>query len=92
MKAMVLLEYGKDLVELELEAPVPLDDEVVLDVTACGICQTDLKLFNGVHPSRRKSSLPHVLGHEIAGVVSEIGGSVEGWQIGDKDIVDIYIG
>ena len=91
MKAMALTEFGKDLVELELEDPTPADDEVILDVTACGICQTDLKIVAGVHSSSKRVRLPFVPGHEITGIVSSIGRNVKGWNVGDHAVVYFYL-
>ena len=93
MKAMALVEIGKPLEEIELDDPIPADNEVILEVTACGVCQTDLKIISGVHPTiKRLKKLPHVMGHEIAGVVRETGSNVKDWQIGDRAVVSFYIG
>jgi len=92
MKAMAKVEFGKDLVEIELEDPIPADDEVILDVTACGVCQTDLKVAAGIHPTSSHVKLPHIPGHEITGIVSQIGRNVEGWKPGDSAVVYHYVG
>lgn len=91
MKAMALLEFKKRLEEIELEDPTPADDEVILDVTACGLCQTDLKITAGIHPSSKRVQLPFVPGHEIAGTVAEVGRDVKGWQVGDAAVVYFYL-
>ena len=61
--------------------PVPADDELVLDVTACAVCRTDLQLVEGDLGARR---LPIIPGHQAVGRVSAVGGSVAGWAVGDR--------
>ena len=92
MKAMALIEFDKELQEIELPDPVPGENDVILDVAACGVCQTDLKIVAGTHPSSRQIKLPHVPGHEIAGVVSAVGRNVKGWNLGDRAIVYLTAG
>lgn len=92
MRAMALTEFGKQLEAIVIEDPVPIDGEVILDVKACGVCQTDLKVAAGIHPTSRQASLPLVPGHEIVGVVKEIGRNVKDWQPGDRAVVYFYIG
>ncbi len=68
MRALRL--YGvKDLRLEEVDRPVPREGEVVLKVSAAGICATDLKAYN--YGSRTK--VPVTLGHEVAGVVVDAG-------------------
>lgn len=59
------------------EAPVPAcpPDGLLLNVKACGICATDVKIYNYGH---HKIRLPRVLGHELAGVVEEVGSDADG--------------
>lgn len=92
MKAMAITEFGKDLELLTFEDPIPGPGEVIVDVLACGICQTDLKIVAGTHPSSKKVKLPFVPGHEIVGRVAVIGEGVEGLAIGDQVIVYFYVG
>lgn len=49
-------------------------EDLVLEVLACGVCATDLKIVRGDVPS---VTLPHIPGHEIAGAVAEVGGDAE---------------
>ena len=72
------------------EKPKPLADEghVVVKVRAVGVCATDVHMITG------KISLakpPHVLGHEIAGEIEEIGQGVKGWKKGDRVVIDTII-
>lgn len=73
----------------ESDAPRLGASEVVLRVTACGICATDLKTFARGHPRIPSGA---VLGHEIVGVIAEIGASVSGWQTGERVAVAPYLG
>ncbi len=59
----------------------PEPDELVLDVTACGLCRTDLQLAEGDLEARR---LPIVPGHQAVGTVLAMGDDVEGWSIGER--------
>ncbi|MDE1994558.1 MAG: zinc-dependent alcohol dehydrogenase family protein [Rhizobiaceae bacterium] len=77
MKAMMLEEVGK-LALIELEKPVPLGDELLVRVEACGICGTDRHLYLGEFPSRP----PVTLGHEFAGIVEAVGRDVKGFTPG----------
>lgn len=64
---------------------VPLRDlaahEVLISVSACGVCRTDLHLLDGDLPNARYPVTP---GHEIVGRVSAMGSSVSRWSIGDR--------
>jgi len=64
--------------ELELDAPRP--DEVLVRMVAVGVCHTDLTVRDTPFPP----SLPAVLGHEGAGVVTEVGSAVRGLVPGDR--------
>ena len=66
MEAMVLEQPGRPLVAAELPDPVPGDGQLLLRVTACGVCRTDLHLRDG---ELRPGRLPLVLGHQIVGEV-----------------------
>jgi propanol-preferring alcohol dehydrogenase len=81
MKTAVLHEFGQPLTIEELKRPSPGNDEVVLQTMACGIDGTDLKLCDGFGYT---PELPFVMGHEIAGIVSDVGQDVNGFQAGDR--------
>jgi propanol-preferring alcohol dehydrogenase len=66
---------------LHLPDPVPADDELLLRVTACGVCRTDLQLVEGDLPARR---LPIVPGHQAVGRVERVGRDVADWSAGDR--------
>ena len=69
------------LVQAELSVPTPAEDEVLLRVSACGICRTDLHVVEGELPVRRSPLIP---GHQIVGRVAALGSRVEGYLINDR--------
>ena len=84
MKVLAYQEIGK--IKLE-DRPVPSitsDNQVILKISACGICGTDVKILQGKHAVGDKT----VLGHEFVGVVNEVGKSVTTLKIGDRVAVD----
>jgi threonine dehydrogenase-like Zn-dependent dehydrogenase len=73
-------------IELE-EVSVPQitkSDQILIEVKACGICGTDLKIMEGGHPANDNT----ILGHEFVGLVREVGESVHDLEIGDKVVAD----
>ena len=90
MKAMVLREYNRPMELAEMEIPRIDGDEILLRVKACGVCQTDLKIFKGEIPPPMVT-LPHVPGHEVAGEVVAVGEKVSGIQKGNSGILYIYL-
>src|SRR4249919_2473800 len=84
MRAALLEEAGKPLViagDDEMEDPRPY--EVVVRVSACGICHSDLSLIERANPRQ----LPVVLGHEAAGSVEAVGSSVKRLARGDRVVL-----
>ncbi len=88
MKAMVLEEFNKDLILKEVEIPEFGRQEVLLKVKAAGVCGTDLKIQQGQVPTKK---LPLIPGHEIAGVIEDIGQDIKDYKIGDEVLVSFYI-
>jgi (R,R)-butanediol dehydrogenase / meso-butanediol dehydrogenase / diacetyl reductase len=66
-------------------AEIPADGEVRLDVAYCGICGTDLHIAHGAMDGRVRP--PQVIGHEMSGIVGEVGAGVEGFRPGDPVVV-----
>lgn len=83
MQAAVLREFGKPLVLEEVETPTPGPGEVLVQVMACGIDGTDLKLLDGFGYAPK---LPFIIGHEPAGVVDAVGAGVADFRPGDRVI------
>ena len=82
MWAARLVEAGKPLRIERVPVPDPAPDELLIRVEACGLCGTDIHLaVDGDLPVERT---PITLGHETAGTVARIGGSVEGVSEGDR--------
>jgi len=80
MKAAVYL--GKESIEIkEVEKPEVKRGEVLVKVHSCAICGTDVRTyFHGHHAINP----PHILGHEVAGEIAEIGEDVEGYKSGER--------
>lgn len=81
MKAAIFEEFGKPLSIQNLPDPRPEDDGVVIEVKANGICRSDWHGWMGHDPDIR---LPHVPGHELAGIILETGRNVRNWKKGDR--------
>jgi alcohol dehydrogenase, propanol-preferring len=81
MKAMVLDVPGQPLRLAELATPKASAGEIVVRVKACGVCRTDLHVVDGELPHPK---LPVVPGHEIVGLVEEIGPGVRGFTPADR--------
>ena len=81
MRAMVLREQNRPLELDELPVPEPGPDEILLRVSACAVCRTDLHVLDG---DLTDPKLPLVLGHEIVGRVEEAGSRVSGFGPGDR--------
>jgi propanol-preferring alcohol dehydrogenase len=87
MKAMVLnklcdLKDNETPLELtSLPDPVPRESEILVKVSACGVCHTELDEIEGRTPPPR---LPIVLGHQVVGTVEETGGKASAFQPGDR--------
>lgn len=78
---MVLHTVGEPLEYREVPVPQPDQQQLLLKVQSCGICRTDLHI---VDDELQHPNLPLILGHQIVGVVQEIGKEVKGFNIGDK--------
>src|SRR5512142_3298264 len=81
MRAMVLEKSRSQLVMREMAVPSPGAAEVLVRVSACGLCRTDLHVVDG---DLREPKLPLVPGHQIVGVVDQLGKEVEGFKLGDR--------
>jgi L-iditol 2-dehydrogenase len=90
MKALVLKEYKRFSYE-EVPPPTIGPSEVLVAVKACGICGSDVQGMDGSTGRRRP---PIIMGHEAAGIITEVGREVTGWAAGDRVTFDstIYCG
>jgi acryloyl-coenzyme A reductase len=83
MKAMLLSRFGGpgELIEAEVPTPVPAPDQMLVRVSACGVCGHDLLNRAGAFPH---TPLPCVMGHEVAGEVAECGPLITRFKVGDR--------
>jgi len=66
------------------------ENEVLIKVKACGICAADLRIYNGIK-SLWTPKYPVILGHEVSGIVEDIGSNVSKVNIGDRVTVDMIV-
>ncbi|WP_170984465.1 alcohol dehydrogenase [Rhodoligotrophos defluvii] len=105
MKRQSLVAYGEPLQSTEIETPEPTGTEVLVRVTHCGVCHSDLHLHEGYFDLgdgkqldvRATRSLPFTFGHEIAGEVVALGPeagpeAATGVEIGSRYAVYPWIG
>jgi propanol-preferring alcohol dehydrogenase len=81
MRAMVFHAAGEPLHPVELPTPKPSRGQVLIEVRACAVCRTDLHVVDG---ELRNPKLPLVPGHEIVGVVQQVGEGVEKFAVGAR--------
>ena len=81
MQAMLFDRPGQPLRLAELPVPTPGPNQILIEVAACGVCRTDLHIFDGELPHPK---LPLILGHEVVGKVAALGSGVEGLATGDR--------
>lgn len=79
-QAAVLEERGKPFVIKEIEVDEPIGQEVLVETAGVGLCASDIHLANDNYGS----VLPAVLGHEITGVVKQVGPEVTELKVGDR--------
>lgn len=101
MKAWAVIRNEQPLECIELPDPVPTGSEVVLDVTRCGVCHSDLHFWHGYYNmgggkvmslADRGVTLPRAPGHEVTGRVVAMGPDAAGVSVGDERIVYPWIG
>jgi alcohol dehydrogenase (NADP+) len=88
MRAMELDRPREPLVMRERPLPQPAAGNILVAVSACGVCRTDLHVVDGEMPNPR---LPIVPGHEIVGRVIEVGSDVTRYQPGDSVAVGCMV-
>jgi S-(hydroxymethyl)glutathione dehydrogenase/alcohol dehydrogenase len=85
VRAAVCYEFGRPLVVEEILLDRPRAGEVGVRLAACAICHSDIASIEGVWGGK----LPAVYGHEAAGVVEEVGSTVDGAEPGDHVVVSL---
>lgn len=89
MQAAQLVARGK--IELhEVDVPVPGPEEVLIRVEACGICGTDVEIRD--HGMPGEPQMPFTMGHEYAGVVVQVGSTVDEFNVGDRVASEVHKG
>jgi alcohol dehydrogenase len=88
MKAVVYDDYGRMPLLVDVAEPPCPEVGVVVAVRATGVCRSDWHAWKGHDPV----SLPHVPGHELAGVVAAVGAGVRDWLVGDRVTVPFVCG
>jgi alcohol dehydrogenase, propanol-preferring len=81
MRAMVLRTPGQSLQLEEVPLPAPASGQLRVRVEACAVCRTDLHIVDG---ELHEPKLPLILGHQIVGVVEQLGEGVDGVELGDR--------
>jgi alcohol dehydrogenase len=90
LKAIIYKKFGAPLESANVPDPEPDEDAVVIKVKASGICRSDWHGWLGRDPDIKK--LPHVPGHELAGIIEAIGKNVGKFRSGDKVTVPFVCG
>ncbi len=81
MRAMLLDAPFMPLHLAHIPIPFPCDDEILIRVTACGVCRTDLHIVDGELPPHKT---PLIMGHEIVGEVVHVGAFAHRFSVGDR--------
>jgi len=81
MKAAQIARPGGDFEIVEREIPKPGAGQVRIKVQACGVCHSDVLTKEGAWPGIQ---YPRVPGHEVTGIVDELGAGVSGWKLGQR--------
>jgi alcohol dehydrogenase len=89
MRAAVYHEFTGPITIEDVADPVPSRDGVVVRVMATGLCRSD---WHGWRGHDHEIELPHVPGHELAGIIVTVGDAVRNWTVGDRVTVPFAAG
>ncbi len=81
MRALLLRKQGQPLELTEVPVPNPAAGQLLIKISACAVCRTDLHVYDG---DLKEPVLPLILGHEIVGRVERLGSGVDRFTIGDR--------
>jgi len=81
MKVAQISKPGAGFQIVEREVPEPAEGQVRIKVQACGVCHSDLLTAEGAWPGIQ---YPRVPGHEVAGIIDEVGAGVSAWEKGQR--------
>ncbi|MFN8007216.1 MAG: alcohol dehydrogenase catalytic domain-containing protein [Terriglobia bacterium] len=88
MKAALFRELGKPLNVEDVPKPTIGPDEVLIETRTCGICRTDLHILDGLAYIPK---LPHIPGHEPAGIIAEVGKGVTQLKPGQRVVPHLFL-
>lgn len=89
MRAVQVKEANAPLELVEREIPSPGAGQVLIKVQACGVCHSDVFTKQGLFPGIK---FPRVPGHEVVGLIDEVGAGVPNWKAGQRVGVGWYGG
>lgn len=100
LKSQALIDYGKPLTEIDSDLPNPAGSEILLRVSHCGVCHSDIHLQDGYFDLGDDKKLdlsgahklPFILGHEIEGTVVAAGAEAVGIEPGQRRVIYPFIG
>ncbi|WP_373086269.1 alcohol dehydrogenase [Sneathiella sp.] len=100
MHSQQIIQFGEPLEARDYPTPEPKGTEVLMKIDACGVCHSDLHIWEGFFDLGggdkmdllTRMKLPFTLGHEVVGEVAALGPDAEGVEIGEKYIVFPWIG
>ena len=85
MKAVQIVKPNQ-LEVIDIEKPViDSKNNVLVKMTAAGICGSDVGIYHGTNAA---ATYPRIIGHEMVGVVAEVGDNVSSLKIGDRIIIN----
>ena len=100
MKRQSMIDYGQPLEETTADTPQPSGSEIIIRISHCGVCHSDVHMHDGYFELgggrqldvKAGREMPFTLGHEIAGEVEAVGPDVEGLEIGRHFAVYPWMG
>ncbi len=81
MRAAVLTAFSQPLEIQNVDMPACPPDGVIVSIKACGVCRSDWHGWKGAHPAIK---LPHIPGHELAGIIEEVGPNCTKFHVGQR--------
>ena len=84
MKGWLFTDAHQPLQLIERENPRPGPGEVVVTVKGAGLCHSDCGVIDGTLLAAMPKQPPIILGHEVAGIIAEVGSRVTGYKVGDR--------
>lgn len=87
MKAVVCEEIDRLTIQ-ETDEPIRAEHEAIVSIKRIGICGTDLHAYKGNQPY---FTYPRILGHELSGIIDDIGPNTAGLQVGDQVSIIPYL-